>query len=252
MRSELEELLAEQVDFYRADAAGYDAWLRRLQDPDNLDEAAVRFRESRRLLLEWLENHGPFPRVLEIAAGTGILAELLIGVSGRLDLLDTSEDSLRLARERLSGHSQRVGYIGADVFSWDPGPDRYDLVAFSSWLHHVPRAGMGAFWKKLETIVAPGGSVLFDFPTPGLPAASVPETPPAEPGQDYAVYRAQDDVSIRDRDGRRCRVVHVIFDPTELAEQLAGLGWQMTLLGAPGWFDGFCWAVASKTVPPGP
>jgi hypothetical protein len=57
-RDELDELLAEQVAYYRARAAEYDATAA-------VDDA------SRATLLEALEAFAPQGRVLELACGTG-------------------------------------------------------------------------------------------------------------------------------------------------------------------------------------
>jgi len=58
--------------------------------------------------------------VLEIAAGNGIVAERVAPLANRLDLLDSSPESLARAAQRLSAFSNRVRFIEANAFNFVP------------------------------------------------------------------------------------------------------------------------------------
>jgi SAM-dependent methyltransferase len=222
---EADALIAEQIDFYRADSAGYDRFLTSMLDPTN--EAGADYRR----ILDWLgaffSEAAPLGRVLEIGAGNGIVAERVAPFAHQLDLLDSSPESLAQAADRLSRFAKRVRCIERDVFTLDTPADRYDLVYFTAFLHHVPLARFDGFWNLLERLVAEGGWVLFDFPPE--PTDPHPEELPASPSQEYRIYRARDGVSIRDLGGRRWRVTHVCWEPSDLATRLFALGWELQI-----------------------
>ena len=244
MAGEDDALLAEQVRFYRADAADYAEWLTSLADEANDSPQAIAFRAGRSRAAELLEARAPLGRVLEIAAGNGILSELIAPHATELALLDTSRESLRLARRRLSTSVVPVHDICADVFEWNPGGTRFDTICFASWLHHVPLTRFAAFWEVIDAALAPGGEVVFDFADRTLTHPADAHTPPAEPTEDYAIYRS-DGVSIRDHHRRRWRVVDALWEPGHLTRRLAELGWDAAILTA-GWFEGFHWASARR------
>ena len=227
--SEHGELLSEQRAFYDADADGYDAWLSSLTADDNHAPEAVAFRQRLRSVAEMLARLQPAGRILELAAGTGLLSSLVLPYADRLVLLDSSTRSLDIARHRFAAHADRIDYVVADIFDWDPGPSRYDVVCFAAWLHHVPRDCFDAFWAQVDRALAPGGIVVFEFgdrrtrPGDGLAV-------PPEPSHDYAMYHdAARGLSIRDRLGRRWTVVHELWDPEDLLDRLRRLGWDATL-----------------------
>jgi SAM-dependent methyltransferase len=121
-----DEVLADQVDYYRRRAGEYDATAYG-------DVAAARARIAR-LVAEMR----PTGRVLEIACGTGLWTE-----------------AVAIARDRV--RSARVSFEVADVFSWGPGT-RFDVIFFSAWLSHVPAS---RFWQRLGRLLAGNGRVLF-------------------------------------------------------------------------------------------
>lgn len=237
-----DDLVAEQAAFYRAEAAQYDDWLGSLLDPGNVDPKAVQFRDVRADVAERLRRQAPLGDVLELAAGTGLLSELLLPHATSLTLVDASAPSLGLARRRLGVHGD-VRFVVGDVFTWRPRRT-FDTVAFAAWLHHVPLDRFDEFWSHVASLVTEDGRVVFDFPSFSHLAspAEMPATPPAD---GYRAYRSVDGVSIRDHGGRRWRVVHVLWEPEVLARRLRALGWRLEPMG-PGWFEDLHWAVATR------
>ena len=57
-------------------------------------------------------------------------------------------------------NSERVRFIEANIFSWEPDR-RYDVVFFGSWLSHVPLERFASFWSMVADCLKPGGRVFF-------------------------------------------------------------------------------------------
>lgn len=239
-----EDLVDEQREFYRVESEQYEAWLRQLVDPTNDDADAVDLRRARAEVAARLAARAPLGRVLELAAGTGFLTELLLPHADSLTLLDSSDVSLGLARQRLGDRGATAAFVTADVFTWEPCGRRFDTICFAAWLHHVPLERFDEFWGQVGDALADGGTVLFDFPT--VSHAMAREEMPEEPLQlGYRAYRSEDGVSIRDLDGRRWHVVHVLWQPDELLERLRTIGWRAEVIGA-GWFGDVFWVAANR------
>ena len=240
-----EELLAEQRDFYRADAAQFDGWLSTLVDDGNDDLPARTYRAGRRRIAGHFAQRARLGHVLEIAAGTGRLAELYLPHAASIVLLDSSPESLALAAGRIpSRTSIDVTLTEADIFDWDDQGRAFDTVIFSAWLHHVPHSRFERFWQIVDRLLAEHGEVIFDFPDARVPSPGL-ITVPDEPTSEYNFYAPVDGISIRDHDGRRWRVVHNLWDPAELSARLTDLGWHMTALGT-GLFANIVWATAYR------
>ncbi|MEJ7583950.1 MAG: class I SAM-dependent methyltransferase [Acidimicrobiales bacterium] len=206
-------LLADQIDFYEADASGYQRWLDHLADDDNDEADAVAFRARRRRLAGLVDALGPWGRVLDLAAGTGRFSNLIAPHADHLTLVDSSPASLAIARERLGRGRAEVDDVVTDLFQWEPPGDAiYDTVCFVAWLHHVPPDHFARFWELVEKALAPGGRVIFDFlHEPNLDAG----TPPPVPSSTYAMFHDPSrGISVRDLDGRRWTVVHQVWDPS--------------------------------------
>ena len=240
------DLLAEQAQFYVAEAADYDAWFEAMFDPENDQPAAATFRRGHAAAGSLLARLAPLGRTLELAGGTGLLTDLLLPHVDSLVVLDSSSPSLELARRRVAHHRREVEWVEADLFGWSAGVRRFDTIAFSAWLHHVPTKRFDGFWRSVAEWLAPAGRVVFDFPTSsnGTPMEELAPVP----DEVYRGYRPVDGVAVRDHHGRRWRVVHVLWDEAELFARLARLGWDVTS-GGPGWADGMRWAIATRRHP---
>jgi demethylmenaquinone methyltransferase/2-methoxy-6-polyprenyl-1,4-benzoquinol methylase len=113
-----------------------------------------------------------------------------------------------------------VEYHQGDIFTWEP-PERYDVVFFSYWLSHVPPDLFAEFWAKVGHCLKPRGRV---FLIDNLPSAEAQELDPEIPADDHAtVLRPAPD-------GNLYRVWKVLWEPDELRERLAGLGWDLEVV----------------------
>jgi demethylmenaquinone methyltransferase/2-methoxy-6-polyprenyl-1,4-benzoquinol methylase len=215
-----EDVVTEQVDYYRRRAAEYDATAYG-------DVAAARTRIAR-----LVADMRPAGRVLEIACGTGLWTEALAGWADQLTAIDAAPEAVAIARDRV--RAGNVRFEVADVFSWPPpgtatagaGP-RFDVIFFSAWLSHVPASRFAAFWRLLRDLLAEDGRVLFI------------DEHVDERGKEAYLPGRDDVVERRLNDGRRFRVVKNFVDPADLEGRLGQLGWDAVIgRDGPDWVRG--------------
>jgi len=72
--------------------------------------------------------------------------------------VDASPEMLAIAAAQAG--SERVRFIQADLFAWEPDR-RYDVVFFGFWLSHVPPARFESFWALVADCLKPQGRVFF-------------------------------------------------------------------------------------------
>jgi SAM-dependent methyltransferase len=213
------DLLADQRSFYRTRAPEYDDWWQRRGRYDHGPEDTAEWDRQIQRAMHAVDMFGPVGDVLELAGGTGWWSQHLARTAGTLTVLDSSSETLRLNRERVTRPD--VTYIVADVFDWRP-ECRYDTVFFSFWLSHVPRRLFEKFWELVGSCLRPGGrAFLIDN-----------RRDPTRTTQDPYVIDEADDVQRRRlSDGSEHRVVKVFYEPAQLAGQLRRLGWVANLAG---------------------
>lgn len=203
MADALEDLLAEQVAYYRARAAEYDATY-----PLDVDVDAA----ARAELLAALETLAPYGRVLELACGTGQWTVELARRASMVTAVDAAPEALEICRQRVE--ADRVHLIEADLFSWRPA-QRYDLVFFSAWLSHVPPQRFDGFWELVADSLAPGGRVFVIDELPAVAAVEQLASDCPSPAVHRQVHQT----------GETYRAVKVLYPPDDLQSRLAGLGW---------------------------
>ena len=95
---------------------------------------------------------------LDAGCGTGAEAIWLATQGWQVTAADIAADALARAARRAagSGVSERVSWIEADLTVWDPGM-QFDLVT-TNYAH--PAIPQLAFYERISTWVAPGGSLL--------------------------------------------------------------------------------------------
>lgn len=214
-----DDILAEQLDYYRAHSRQYDR--------------AYAERADLRQLLTVVDELPIVGDVLELACGTGQWTPLLAARASSVTAVDASAEVLALARERTS--APNVEFVQADVFRWRAAR-RYDTVFFGFWLSHVPPGRMAEFWDGVAAVLEPGGRAVFVDDGPAEAAAE--EVLPAQPVP--AAVRRVDD-------GRRFRIVKVFHDVEQLTQDLARLGWTAQIRVA---VNSFLVGVAEPTARP--
>jgi demethylmenaquinone methyltransferase/2-methoxy-6-polyprenyl-1,4-benzoquinol methylase len=203
---ELDDLLAEQISYYRARAPRYLAEAN-LPIPDG--ELAVAQRE----VVATLDAVRPSGHILEIACGPGTWTDHLARHGESVTAVDASPEMLALAAERVT--SERVRFIQANVFDWTPDR-RYDTVFFGFWLSHVPLERFAFFWSLVRHALCSGGRAMFvddAFRT----------------SDELIEGEASSTIRRHVSDGRRFRIVKVPHTPEKLEQRIRELGWNMNV-----------------------
>jgi len=209
------QLLDEQIAYYRALAPDYLDQGLDLPGGNELTEALGAFR--------------PAGSVLELACGPGVWTGQLLRHATDVTAVDASPEMLALAAARIG--SDRVRFIQADLFTWEPDR-RYDMVFFGFWLSHVPPGRFEPFWSMVADCLKPSGRVFFVDDAHRTPdeLAEGPSSP---------VIRRQLD------DGTSYRLVKVPHQPASLQDRLRRIGWDITVTPTAGPF--FYWGAGSRS-----
>lgn len=218
--SAIEDLLAEQVAYYRARAPEYDeAYERR----GRFDHGAAANASWLRDLAEVRAVLDGLPldeaQVLELAAGTGVWTEVLVARGARVTAVDASAEMLERNRSRLGSLATTVRYEQADVFAWRPDQS-FDAVVFGFWLTHVPAERLDAFLRSVAGALRPDGWIFFvDDRDPSLAVDDV-----------SAHVEGTSRVTVRRlNDGREYRVVKHFREPAELEDRCRRAGLAVTV-----------------------
>jgi demethylmenaquinone methyltransferase/2-methoxy-6-polyprenyl-1,4-benzoquinol methylase len=199
----MSDVLAEMKRYYAERAPEYDDWWYRrgryTRDPE---------RERRWLLdvaelEERLRRFAPQGDVLELAAGTGIWTRRLVPTADRVVAVDANAETLAL-------NTPAAELVVADIFSWRP-PQQFDVVFFSFWLSHVPEGRFAEFWALVRSALRPDGRVFL-----------IDSGPPEVAGEGELQVRQL-------ADGREFTIVKRFWQPDELAERVAALGFELDL-----------------------
>ncbi|MDQ2750620.1 MAG: class I SAM-dependent methyltransferase [Actinomycetota bacterium] len=193
-----DEVLAEQVSYYRRRAAEYDATA--------YGDVATAANRIERLV----EQMQPCGAVLEIACGTGMWSAALARRASTLTAVDAAPETIEVARSRVV--LPNVTFEVADIFTWTTSR-RFDVIFFSAWLSHVPTSRFDQFWALLRPMLADGGRVLFiDEHTDEVHKESYTES-------------GGEMIERTLLDGSRFHIVKNFVDPDHLTTRLERLGW---------------------------
>lgn len=193
-----DELLAEQLRYYRHRAGEYDATA--------YGDVTAAVERIDRLV----DRMRPAGDVLELACGTGMWTAALARHASSLTAVDAAPETIEIARRRPGVDGVR--FEVADVFEF-AAPSRFDTIFFSAWLSHVPLDRFAGFWQQLRGLLVGGGRVLF-----------VDEHLDERAKESYP---ADAQIAERElRDGSRFRIVKNFIDPKAVTSQLAELGWR--------------------------
>ena len=166
-----------------------------------------------------IDGFRPRGDVLELACGPGTFTAELLPHARSLTAVDASPEMLSLAAEKV-GH-QRVRFIRADLFSWEPDR-RYDVVFFGFWLSHVPLERFESFWSLVGRCLRPDGRVAF--------VADPFRTP-----EELIEGERSSTILRRLGDGTEFRAVKVPHTAESLQRRIEQLGWriEVTRLAGP-------------------
>ena len=146
-------LLDQQVDYYRARAPEYDRWWYRTHQYELPPERKAEWDRDVAILERWVDHQRPFGNVLELACGTGVWTGKLVGGADHITAVDSSPETIELNHQKLN--SERVDYVEADIFQWQPEPAAYDVAFFSFWISHVPPSAWAGSTAKPAIVHPP-------------------------------------------------------------------------------------------------
>lgn len=217
MNDQEDDVLSEQLAYYRARAPEYNDWyFRRGRYELPPDQRRQWFAEFE-ILERTLSDLSPFRDALELAGGTGIWTEKLAQFGNSVLALDASEEMIEMSRASVSHNNVR--YRQQDLFDWQPS-EQYDLVFAAFWLSHVPPDRLFAFLTATRDALASNGKVFF---TDGLHN-------PNSVANDHQLEERSSLFQLRKlNDGRQFHVVKVFYDPQQLVAECRRAGIQMTV-----------------------
>lgn len=207
-----EQTLQEMKVYYQERAHEYDQWFYRQGRYDQGPALNARwFAEADEVFtaLNALQLTGD---VLELAPGTGIWTERVIRTASSVTAVDASSEMLAINRARVA--SERVFYVQADLFSWQP-ERTYDGVLFCFWISHIPLERLDAFLRSVAAMLRPGGKVFFVDGRRELSGTAINHQLPAQESQ--VMTRILND-------GRSFEIVKNFYDPADLAMRCTRAG----------------------------
>lgn len=192
-----EDVLHEQLCYYRERASEYDATVLSEDDAAN-DSLGQELRAWPAAIMERLT---PCEQALELACGTGIWTHPLLTVARHVRAVDASPEMLALNRAKIA--NARVRYQLADLFAWEADAPA-DLVFAALWFSHVPSERLPPLLAAARRAVRSGGQLCI---------IDEPDTSPARPPE-----AENADLEMRElRDGRQFQIVKIYRSPQRLA-----------------------------------
>lgn len=212
----IDDILQQQIAYYRARANEYDEWFYKKGRYDRGPEENQRWFEEAAWLMQKLANLGPVNEALELAAGTGIWTVELAKIAQHVTAIDAVPQVLAIAEAKLAAEDH-ITYVVEDVFEWEP-EKTYDLVVFAFWLSHVPAEAVDPFIEKVYRALKPGGRFF------------MVDSRPAQSGTATNQRVDTNEQSIQKRvlnDGRTFEILKIYHDPAALAEQFESHGFSV-------------------------
>ena len=159
---EPDDLLEEQIDYYRARAPEYDDWWLRTGRYAPDDDFGRRWEAGKDDLDDALRAFAPTGDVLELAAGTGNLTASLAAIEGveHITAVDSSEEALAIARTKVPDATASRLRPGRRVHA---GGRRASSTSSrsASGSPTCRRSASSGFWHLVGEALRPGGRVFF-------------------------------------------------------------------------------------------
>lgn len=207
-----DNILQQQIAYYRARAGEYDEWFYRLNRYNRGEALNQQWFDEVAVVLQAVKNLGHVSEALELACGTGIWTRELAALADHVTALDASEEVMAINREKLN--APNVAYQQVDLFNWQP-ERQYDLVFFSFWLSHVPPERLDGFLAAVNRATKPGGRIFLIDSRPE-PTSTAKDNPLRE---DEHIYRTR-----KLNDGSTYTIVKVFYDVAGLSQTLRDAG----------------------------
>lgn len=208
----MNEVIQEQIAYYRARANEYDEWFYRMGRYDRGEEINQRWFDEVAVITRALHQVGEVRHILELASGTGIWTQELLSIGQKITAIDISPEMIEINRSKLG--SPRVEYRQLDLFSWEPD-NEYDLVFFSFWLSHVPPEFLDSFLTKVYNSVRVGGQV-FIIDSRFSPTSTAKNHTLID---DSNIHKSR-----KLNDGREFKIIKIFYEQNVLKDKLIQVG----------------------------
>ena len=209
-----DNILQQQIEYYRARANEYDQWFYRIGRYDRGIENNQRWFNEVAVIKNTLHQIGVVDDILELACGTGIWTQELLSIGKKITAIDASEEVIAINRSKL--FSLSVEYHLIDLFVWQPDTE-YDLVFFAFWLSHVPPKLLDSFLTKVYQSVRVGGQVFIidsSFELTSTANNHILE-------DDGNIYKTR-----KLNNGQEFQIFKIFYQPNELKDKLKKAGFQ--------------------------
>jgi 2-polyprenyl-3-methyl-5-hydroxy-6-metoxy-1,4-benzoquinol methylase len=220
----INSLLQQQIAYYEARASEYDEWFLRQGRYDRGTEWNSQWFLEVKQVRQALDQFEPSGRILELACGTGLWTQQLLGYAQQITAVDAVPEVLKLNQQRLQ--SSKVTYVQADIFTWQPA-ELFDVVFFSFWLSHVPPSLFESFWQMVARSIKLGGRVFF-VDSRYEPTSTAKDHQLEDPLTSTVVRRLND--------GREFRIIKIFYKRDQLRKRLIQLGWHTRVYETPHYF----------------
>jgi 2-polyprenyl-3-methyl-5-hydroxy-6-metoxy-1,4-benzoquinol methylase len=216
-------ILQEQIQYYRDRATEYDEWFFRQGRYDRGEAHRQQWFAEIAEVEAALFAAKPSGDILELACGTGLWTKHLATLATNLTAIDAAPEAIAINQQKVG--LAAVNYIVADLFTWEP-EQQFDFVFFSFWLSHVPETQFIPFWQKVQRSLKQNGRVFF---IDGL-------LNQASTAQNHAPLHQQGHTERKLNDGRTYKIVKVFYQQQQLQESLQKLGWQGQVISTKDFF----------------
>ncbi|MEH2124554.1 class I SAM-dependent methyltransferase [Nostoc sp.] len=204
----LNNVIQQQIQYYRARANEYEQWFYRTGRYDRGEEINRRWFDEVAILKTALHQIEPVAHILELACGTGIWTQELLQIGQQITAIDAALEVIEINQQKLQ--SPHITYQQWDLFTWEP-ERQYDLVFFSFWLSHIPPIELSSFLQKVSRSVRNGGQIFIidsRFETTSTAKNHILKN-------DGSIYQMR-----KLNDGQEFQIVKVFYQPDELKHQL--------------------------------
>jgi demethylmenaquinone methyltransferase/2-methoxy-6-polyprenyl-1,4-benzoquinol methylase len=222
-----DDILRQQIEYYRARAGEYDDWFYRKGRYDKGAELNQRWFDEAAHVMNTLRNLGSVGHVLEFACGTGIWTEQLLTIATHITAMDASAEVIAINREKIraAGGESKVEYLQTDIFKWQPQQE-YDMVAMGFWLSHVPPEKLDGFLATAAKATRAGGRFFM-----------VDSREAEISGAKDSLSSHENGLSTRRlKDGREFKIVKIFYESDDLKTHLDRAGFDAVVEITPNHF----------------
>ena len=189
-------------DYYAARAPEYDRVYLKPERQADLQQ-----------IRQWLPTLFRSKSILEVACGTGYWTQHLAPMAGRVVAIDSSPETLQIARTRPG--TGNVEFVIGDAYELPAAVPVFQSAFAGFWFSHIPKNRIQQFLGGLHAALMPGAKVVF-LDNRFVEGSSTPISERDDEGNTYQMRRLDD--------GSGHRVLKNFPSRLELSRSLQGLG----------------------------